>query len=297
QDVEVAYMTNNVNWHADYVLTLDADDKLGDLAGWVTVDNKSGATYRNSVLKVVAGQVNVATPQRNMLMKAQAMEVMSDAAGAGPQFHEQALFEYHMYDLKRKTTIKDGQTKQISLLGAAAVPMLKEFVIEGQGGWWYTRQFSDPDAKQPVNVVMSFRNSEVGHLGMPLPAGTIRLYKKDHDGNAQFIGEDNVRHTPKDEEVRLKVGEAFDVVAERRQTAFQRVSNRVYESEWEIHIRNHKAEDIVVYVVESLAGFSDWSITQHSHPFTKPDAARARFEVPVAKDGEAVLTYTSQVNY
>ncbi len=145
--------------------------------------------------------------------------------------------------------------------------------------------------------MVTFKNSEASRLGMPLPAGIIRLYKDDNSGNAQFIGEDRIDHTPKDEDIRIKVGEAFDVVSEHKQTDFKKLSDHVYESSWEIKVRNHKKEDVVVSVIEPIATFSEWEITQSSHPYTKVDVGHVRFDLPVAKDGEVVLTYTVRVTY
>jgi hypothetical protein len=151
--------------------------------------------------------------------------------------------------------------------------------------------------KTPVNVVMNVKNSEANHLGMPLPAGTVRLYKEDAGGSLQFIGEDVIDHTPKDEELKLKVGEAFDVGVERRQVSFRQITNKEYESEWEITLRNHKKEDVTVTVIEPLAGFSNWEILNSSLPYEKIDASTVRFHVPVSKDGETKLTYQVRVMY
>ncbi len=293
QDIEVAYMTNNINWRADYVLSLDKADKAGDLSGWVTLDNKSGATYKNAQLKLVAGKVNRAEENNRRGGRRNDM-VMMESMSEGSAFKEEAFFEYHLYDLQRKTTVKDNQTKQVSLLEASAVPLRKEFVIDDAEAWWFYQGYNERQQKKPVKVMVIFRNDAASHLGMPLPAGIIRLYKQDSSGGAQFIGEDNIDHTPKDEEVR-KVGEAFDVVSERKQTDFRRLGDRVYEAAWEIKLRNHKKEDITVQVIEPIAGFSEWQILQSSFPYTKIDAAHVRFDVPVAKDGEAVLSYTYQV--
>ncbi|MBF0486145.1 MAG: DUF4139 domain-containing protein [Candidatus Omnitrophica bacterium] len=295
QDVEVSYLTNGVTWRADYVLAIDKDDKLGDLSGWVTLDNQSGTTYKDAGLKLVAGKVNViehAPMGRAMRFNAE-LSVAKSADAA--QFAEQAFFEYHLYDLNRKTTVKDKEKKQVSLLEATGVPLTKEFRVFGQT-WWFAQHNNGQKQKQPVEVMMTFKNSEADHLGMPLPLGIVRLYKEDNSGGLQFIGEDNIEHTPKDEDVKLKVGEAFDVVAERNQTAFQQMG-RVYESTWEVTIRNHKKEDIVVNVVEPLSGFSDWEVTTSSFPYKKLNASTLEFEVPVAKDAEAVLTYTVRANY
>jgi hypothetical protein len=241
QDIEVSYITEGINWKADYVLVVNKDDNLGDLSGWVTLTNQSGTTYKDAGLKLVAGKVNVASPQ-NLYRSKMMVDEMALASAAAPQFVEQGMFEYHLYDLQRKTTIKENQTKQVSLLEAKGASLVKEYVVDSQGGWWYTQFVNPEQLKRPVNVIMKVKNSEANHLGMPLPAGTVRLYKEDAAGSLQFIGEDVIDHTPKDEELKLKVGEAFDIVTERKQTAFQQYADRVYESEWEITLRNHKKE-------------------------------------------------------
>ena len=290
QDIEVSYITEGINWKADYVLVVNKDDTLGDLSGWVTLTNQSGTTYKDASLKLVAGKVNV-TSRQDFNRNGMVVEEMALARAAAPQFTEQGMFEYHLYDLQRKTTIKENQTKQISLLEAKGATLVKEFLLTGQGSWWYTRYVDPSQTKQPVNVVMKVKNSEANHLGMPLPAGTVRLYKEDAAGSLQFIGEDVIDHTPKDEELKLKVGEAFDIVAERKQTSFQQLAGNIYESEWEITLRNHKTEDVTVAVVEPLMGFSNWEVLTSSLSYEKVDASTIRFSVPVPKDGEVKLTY------
>ncbi len=289
--LEVSYLTNNLSWKADYVFVVGKDDNTGDLAGWVTIDNQSGAAYRDAVLKLVAGQVN-RVPEfegRAYMMADAAAPVASRAKAA---FVEQAFFEYHIYDLQRKTTIKDNQTKQISLLEGSALTLQKEFIVAASHGYW-TARYQGELPKEPVNVYIKFKNSKENNLGMPLPAGVMRLYKKDHQEKLQFIGEDRIEHTPKDEEVRLKLGEAFDVRAERVQKDFKQITTQLYESEWEITLRNHKKEDIKVKLVEPLYG--SWQVIKNSHPYTKKDAQTIEFEVPVPKDKEVKVTYRVKV--
>ncbi len=292
QEVEVSYMTNGVTWNADYVLVVNKDDSAGDLAGWVTIDNQSGATYKEAQLKLVAGKPNVVQPQSLGRNKMAMYEMATDAVGSA-QFQEESFFEYHLYDLQRKTTIKDKQTKQISLLEAEGVALTKTFIARiNDVNFW---QENAATLKVPVKVGVSFKNREADHLGMPLPAGTIRLYKQDKKGGQQFIGEDNLGHTPKDEEVKLSVGEAFDVVAEKKQTAFAHTSNRSSESAWEVTLRNHKDEDIVVTVEAIFQGMTDWQVLSNSMVYKKKDAQTLAFEVPVPKNGEAVVSYTVQI--
>ncbi|MBE9546259.1 MAG: DUF4139 domain-containing protein [Proteobacteria bacterium] len=283
-NLEVSYLTGNISWKADYVVVLNEDDTSSDISGWVTLDNKSGATYKNASLKLVAGEVHRA--ERRRKDRLYAMEAMKMAAA--PQFEERAFFEYHIYDLQRKTTVKDKQTKQVNLLDAGNVKIQKELAVYGIKSY-FTRRYMKENPRQPVNVYIKFKNSKGNNLGMPLPAGIMRLYKKDDDESLQFIGEDRVEHTPKDEEIRLKIGEAFDVVAERIQTDYKRITSKLYESEWEITLRNHKEKDITVGIVEPLSG--NWEVISKSHPYRKVDAYTIRFDVEVPRDKEVKVKY------
>ena len=293
QNVEASYLTNGMNWRADYVLLVNADDTKGDLQGWVTLTNASGASFEDARLQLVAGDVNRVTPERNAAVAGfMAKSVAVDEA----QFQEQGFFEYHMYTLQRPTTIRDNETKQVSLLEAAGFEVKKEFVLNGQR-YYYTGYNNPGQAiKEKVGVFVQFRNSQQNKLGMPLPAGTIRLYKKDDKGNQQFIGEDRIDHTPKDEDVRVKVGDAFDIVAERKQTDYKVIaSGHVYEYAYEIKIRNHKDSPVTVVVNEPIGG--DWEMVASTFEAKKTAAFAAQFNVPVAKDGEATLSYRVRVRY
>ena len=253
QNIEASYLTNGMNWRADYVLLVNADDTKGDLQGWVTLTNASGASFEDARLQLVAGDVNRVTPERNAAVAGfMAKSMAVDEA----QFQEQGFFEYHMYTLQRPTTIRDNETKQVSLLEAAGFEVKKEFVLNGQR-YYYTGYNNPGQAiKEKVGVFVQFRNSQQNKLGMPLPAGTIRLYKKDDKGNQQFIGEDRIDHTPKDEDVRVKVGDAFDIVAERKQTDYKVIaSGHVYEYAYEIKIRNHKDSPVTVVVNAGIGMF------------------------------------------
>lgn len=292
QTVEASYLTNGMNWRADYVLVVNADDTKGDVQGWVTLMNSSGTTFENARLQLVAGDVNRVTDNRTYdLAAGMARKSMESES----QFQEQGFFEYHLYTLQRPTTIRDNQTKQVSLLEAAGFDVKKEFVLSGQRH--YYQQYNNPGQpiKEKVGVFVQFRNSQQNKLGMPLPAGTIRLYKKDATGNQQFIGEDKIDHTPKDEDVRVKVGDAFDIVAERKQMDYKVIARNVYEYAYEIKIRNHKDTAINVIVNEPIGG--DWEIISSTFEGKKTAAFAAQFNVPVAKDGEATLSYRVRVRY
>lgn len=293
QNIEASYLTAGMNWRADYVLLVNADDTKGDLQGWVTLTNTSGATFEDARLQLVAGNVNrVSQEQTYALAGAMRAKAAMDEA----QFQEQGFFEYHMYTLQRPTTIRDNETKQVSLLEAAGFEVKKEFVLSGQR--YYYTNYNNPGQpiKEKVGVFVQFRNAQTNKLGMPLPAGTVRLYKKDDKGNQQFIGEDRIDHTPKDEDVRVKVGDAFDIVAERKQTDYKVIaSGHVYEYAYEIKIRNHKDSPVTIVVNEPIGG--DWEMISSTFEAKKTAAFAAQFNVPVAKDGEATLSYRVRVRY
>jgi hypothetical protein len=289
--VEASYLTGGINWKANYVAVLDKDDKKTDLSGWVTIDNRSGTTYENATLKLVAGDVNRVREERRLV----SYDTMAEAAPKAAQFQEESFFEYHLYTLSRPATVRNNQTKQISLLSAADVGVKKSFVYAPARGYWRARK-GGPDRNTKVGVFVSLDNTEKNKMGMPLPKGVLRVYKKDKDGALQFIGEDRIDHTPRDETIRIKMGDAFDVVAERVQTDFQVLSSgHLYRSSYKVTIRNHKDEDIVVQVVERLTG--DWTIERKSHDYEKESSHRIRFDVPVEANASAELTYTALIEY
>jgi hypothetical protein len=292
QTIEASYLTGGMNWRADYVLVVDANDVKGDLQGWVTLTNGSGASFEEARLQLVAGDVNRVSEERTYALAGAMQKNASDSAS---QFQEQGFFEYHLYTLQRPTTIRDNETKQVSLLEASGFEVKKEFVVNGQR--YYYQNYNNPGQpiKEKVGVYVQFRNSQQNKLGMPLPAGTVRLYKKDDKGNQQFIGEDRIGHTPKDEDVRVKVGDAFDIVAERKQTDYKVIARNVYEYAYEIKIRNHKEVPVNVIVNEPIGG--DWEMISSSFEAKKTAAFAAQFNVPVAKDGESTLSYRVRVRY
>lgn len=292
--VEASYLTSGIGWRSDYVVVVNQNDTKADLNGWVTINNNSGTTYRNADLKLVAGDVNRVQDQV-ALAKDMRRPEMATAAQAAPQFQEQAFFEYHLYSLQRPATLKNNETKQINLLSAANFNVKKELVLNGQA--YYYQGYNNPGEpiKEKVGVFIEFKNSKDNNLGQPLPAGIVRVYKADAGGAQQFIGENRIDHTPKDESVRVKLGDAFDVVAERKQTDYRSIARRVFEYAYEIRIRNHKEEAITVVVNEPIGG--EWEILSSTFPAEKTAAFAARFNVPVAKDGEAVLSYRVRVRF
>lgn len=290
--VEASYLTGGIGWRSDYIAVLSADDKQADLSGWVTIDNQSGASYENAHLKLVAGDVHRAQPEFPRMVKTDMM--LESPLGAREQFQEESFFEYHLYTLERPATVKDRQTKQISLLSAENVKVKKTFVVQPQYAFWFAR--ADNVEKPKVGVYVSLDNSKKNGMGMPLPKGVVRVYKQDSKSELQFIGEDRIDHTPEDETIRIKMGDAFDVVVERVQTNFEMLSSgHLYRSSYKVTVRNHKAEDITVQVVELLTG--DWTITTSSFPFDKEASHRVRFDVPVKSKGSAELTYTAEIRH
>jgi hypothetical protein len=292
--VEASYLTGNLSWSADYVLNVAKDETSGDLDGWVTLVNHSGTAFKNASLQLVAGDLHrvVAMNARDEMV---AMKSIAGAVNAPAPFQQENFSEYHLYSLNRRTSIFDQESKQISLLNASRFPMRKVYVVNGQS--YYYRSVVQPGApiKDPVQVFYKFHNEEKAGLGIPLPAGTIRVYQQDSHGGSLFAGEDHIDHTPKDEEISLHIGDAFDIVAERKQTDYKKLSDRLYEFEYEITLRNHKALPISVQVNEPIGG--DWEIISSSYKFTKTAAFAAQFDVPVDKDGTSVLKYRVRVKY
>ena len=291
--LEAAYLTGGMSWHADYVLALDPTEEKGGLQGWVTIDNQSGVGFKDARLKVVAGDVHRAS--KTPVPRAQGALRMAAEMVQVSGMREEGLFEYHLYTLERPTTIKDNQTKQVQLLDSPSFGVSKDYVLRGVDSYYRSLWSPESTPKDKVQVFLKFKNSKANGLGMPLPKGVVRVYKRDASGSPQFIGEDNVDHTPKDEEVRLEMGNAFDVSAERKQTDFKRIATNVYESAFEIKLRNHKEGPVTIRVIEPIGG--DWTMVQNSQPFTKTGAFEAEFDVPVAPDKEAALTYRVRVTY
>ena len=287
QQIEASYLANNLSWNSDYVLTVARDDKNADLDGWVTVVNNSGTAFRNAHLQLVAGELNRVI-QSGGLRADMAREMVASKAAA-PQFQQEAFSEYHLYTLGRKTSVEDKETKQISLLQGSGVPVEKIFVVNGQSYYYRNQQAPGAPLKDPVLVYYKFKNEEKNGLGIPLPAGNVRVYQKDSKGGILFAGEDRIDHTPKDEQVSIHIGNAFDVVAEHKQIDYKHVDTHTWEFEYEVTLRNHKDAPIVVQVNEPIGG--DWEMLSSTYKYTKTAAFAAQFNVPVAKDGTSVLKY------
>jgi len=286
QQIEASYLANNLSWNSDYVLTVARDDKSADLDGWVTLVNNSGTAFHKARLQLVAGDLNrIQTPSSVMTNGA----ILEMKAARAQQFAQENFSEYHLYTLGRRTSVEDKETKQISLLQGSAVPVEKIFVVNGNNYYYRNAQNPGSPIKDPVMVYYKFRNDEKSGLGIPLPAGNLRVYQKDSRGGILFVGEDRIDHTPKDENVTVHIGNAFDVIAERKQTDYKRIDTHTWEMEFEITLRNHKDTPITVEVNEPIGG--DWEMLNSTYKLTKTAAFAAQFRVPVAKDGTSVLRY------
>jgi hypothetical protein len=290
--VEASYLAGKMAWNADYVLTVARDDKSADVDGWVTLTNGSGTSFRNANLQLVAGDLNRV---RQVMSKMMADESRAERMAAAAPMAQESFSDYHLYTLGRKTTINNSETKQVSMLGGTGVPVQKRYVVDGQA--FYYRNSSHPGApiKDVVQVFYQFKNDEKSGLGMPMPSGVVRVYQSDSRGGVQFVGEDRIDHTPKDETLNLKIGNAFDVVCERNQVDFEKIAALTYEVEYEIKLRNHKTTPVQVEVNEPIGG--TWRMIRSSHEWTKTAAWAAQFKVPVAPDSEAVLKYRVRVTY
>lgn len=291
QRVEASYLTSNMNWSADYVLTVGRDEKTADLDGWVTLVNNSGVTYSNARLQLVAGQLNRVEPAVPRAAKA----MMMQAEAAPQQFGQESFSEYHLYTLGRRTSIQNNESKQISLLTGTGVPVEKYLLVEGQQYWFRNPQGIGNPLPQPVKVLYRFKNSDKSGLGMPLPAGTVRVYQADSKGGIQFVGEDRIDHTPKDESLKIHVGDAFDVVCERKQMDYKKISSSSVEMEYQITLRNHKDTAVTVEVREPIGG--DWEVLNSNFKWTKLDSTTLAFSIPVEKDGTATLDYRVRVRW
>jgi hypothetical protein len=294
QKVEASYLANSMNWSADYVLNVSRDEKSADLDGWVTLVNNSGAAYQNARLQLVAGEVHRTLggmdAERDRVMKSMAVN-----AAAPVPFAQENFSEFHLYTLGRRTSIQNNESKQISLLTGTNIPVGKYLRVEGQAYYYRNPQGIGNAIPEPVKVFYRFKNDEKSGLGMPLPAGTVRVYQSDSKGGTQFAGEDNISHTPKDEQLNIYVGNAFDVVAERKRTDYKKLAPDLFEFEYEITLRNHKDGPVTVEVREPIGG--DWEVLNSTYKWTKLDASTVGFQVSVEKDGTATLDYRVRVKW
>jgi hypothetical protein len=292
QRVEVTYLTRGVNWKSDYVLVINENDTAGDLTGWVTLTNQSGGSYENARLKLVAGDVQRIDPGLRSRMNRDAVYRAAELEEA--QFQEEGFFEYHLYTLQRPTDLQQNEQKQVTLLEGSDIGIDKRLIFYG-AAQYYRGSYGQVVSNQKVGVFLDLENSKENGLGMPLPRGVVRVYKKDSDGSQQFIGEDRIDHTPRDERVRIKMGEAFDVVGDRRQMEYSVISGCVSESTWEISVRNHKDDAVDVQLFEPVGG--DWEILSSTHEAERIDAHTFRYIVGVAARGETKVRYRVRVRW
>ena len=273
---EVSYLTGGIKWNADYVAIVSKNDDRLDLSGWVTIDNNSGVTYKNAKMKLVAGDVHrVTTPPRRDFA---GYEMSAMAKGAGrPQFEEEAFFEYHLYTLTRPATLNDKEIKQLTLFPSTKTTVKKVYIFDSYSRNYY-RGGSDKDK---IKVNLEFENSEKAGLGMPLPKGKLRVYKEDSQKALQFVGEDLIDHTPKDEKIRVYLGDAFDITGSRKVTNREDLSPDHFRESYEITLKNHKKDDIVVTVVEHPHGWREWKIKISSIDYRKIDNYKIDLDVRV----------------
>ncbi len=291
---ELSYLTSGLSWKADYVADLAPEAGTMDLNGWVTLTNASGIAYRKALVQLVAGEVHQVADAMPPAPVARVMAMTPEAAMP----LEESLDQYHLYTLPRQTDIGNNQTKQVALLSAPRVPVVRELVVRGQS---YTYRAQSPDGwtKLPVASMLNFVNRD-GRLGLPLPKGIVRVYSKDSRGNAQFLGEDAIDHTPKGETVTLKLGESFDVTARRKQTSFKKLSgtsafNYAFEAGFELKLKNARPEPVTVKVLEELPG--DWTMVRTSQTHTRESASLVSWNVQVPAEGTANLTWLAQVRF
>jgi len=293
RDCEIAYMTKGMNWRADYILLLRKEEQKVDLSGLVTIDNRTGATYENARLKLVAGDVHV-VEEAKMRERNATRAYAAGPTSSKPQFKEKEFFEYHLYTLQRRATLKDNETKQIDFIDAKDVNVERIYVYDGAifpQHYDVANPLYGTETNREVDVYLEFKNSEENHLGVPLPKGKIRIKERDKSGEEEYLGEDMIEHTPVDEKLLIKVGVAFDLIGERKQRGFKRIDAHTIEEAYEIAARNHKKEDVMVRVVEHLYRYADWEIIESSHPFVKLDSKTIEFRLNIPSDGQSDLTY------
>ncbi len=299
KDIELSYLSRGLGWQADYVAELNPDDSALNLSGWVTLTNTSGTTYKNAHLQLVAGDLHQVQPEAKFSDDIRRERVYKTMAAAAPNMAQEKMFEYHLYTLGRPTTIADKQSKQVALLQAAAIPCKKEFLLKGSS-YYYRQAYGEIDRKLKIGVYVEVENRKQNHLGMPLPKGVVRVYKEDSKGALQFVGEDRIDHTPENESIRLKLGDAFDLTGSKKQTDFKKLSgngryNYIYEAAFALKLKNAKAEAVTIKVSEPIPG--DWEILSESHKHKKESSSVASWRIQVPAKGESVLTYKARIKF
>jgi len=305
-EAEISYVGGGMNWHADYNLVV-ADGSAGqthlvDLVGWITMQNQSGKTFENAQIKLMAGDVNKLVEGRFELAKAAPMAMRAADEAMAPVVREKSFDEFHLYTLERTSTLHDQETKQVEFVRATGIHSQRLYIYDGAQLGQYT-YYNPEQIRQDANygtqsnakvwVIEEFKNSEANHLGIPLPKGRLRFYRRDTDGHLEFVGENAIDHTPKDETLRIYTGNVFDVVGERKRTNYHVESNQHWMDEtFEIRIRNHKKESVNVRVLEHLYRGNNWKLAEQSTEAQKTDAQTVEFPVTIKPDGQTVVTYT-----
>ena len=305
---EFSYVTGGMSWHADYNLVAPVSGNLLDIVGWVTLDNQTGKTFPNAHIKLMAGDVNKLQPQGGMDDSISVNGALRMEVAAPPAVTERSFDEYHLYTLERATTLYDRETKQVEFVRASGVPSQRLYVYDGVKLDQNYRNYSMENIRDmeafgvqsnpKIWTMVEFKNSKENHLGLPLPKGRVRFYRRDTDGQLEFTGENMIDHTPSDETIRLYTGNVFDAVGERKRTYYkvERAARSLDES-FEIKLRNHKKEPIEVRVVEHPYRWNNWEILKNSDPFNKLDSKTIEFRVRIPADGEKVVTYTSHYTW
>ena len=303
---ELSYVTGGMSWKADYNIVAPEKGDVVDIVGWVTMDNRSGKTFENARIKLMAGDVNKII-QPGMAARYAAEMVTVNGAVAGPQVTEKAFDEYHLYTLERSTTLRDRETKQVEFIHAAGVSAKQLYIYDGAkidinryNGWNWENIRNDhnygTESNPKIWVMREFVNSQANHLGIPLPKGRVRFYRRNDDGQVEFTGENTIDHTPRDETIRVYTGNSFDLAGERRRTNYTVERNAATET-FEIKVRNHKKEPMEVRLVEHLYRGKTWEIVAKSDDYKKKDSQTIEFPVTVAPDGEKVITYTAHYTW
>jgi hypothetical protein len=307
---ELSYVTGGFNWEADYNIIAPEKGDLVDIVGWVTMDNRSGKTFENARIKLMAGDVNKIQPGQAMNGRMVSQMVAAEAAVSfAPPVSEKAFDEYHLYTLERSTTLRDGETKQVEFIHAAGVKTKQLYIYDGlkidpnrYNGWGWENIRNDQsygtESNPKIWVMREFQNSDANHLGMPLPKGRLRFYRRNDDGQVEFTGENMIDHTPRDEKVRVYTGNAFDLTGERTRTNYTINQGKHEATEtFEIKVRNHKKEPVDVQIVEHLYRGRNWDIASKSDDFQKKDSQTIEFPITIAPDGEKVVTYTAHYTW
>jgi hypothetical protein len=304
-NAELSYVSGGMTWSADYNIVAPETGDTLDLVGWVTLDNQSGRQFDHAHIKLMAGDVNKVQPQQNQLVFSSAG--LGGAGGGPPQVTEKTFEDYHLYSLPQPTTLHDRETKQVEFLRASGIQSKRLYIYDGVQFDRGYNQYQDVRSIQQygtqsnphVWVMREFANSDANHLGMPLPKGRVRFYRRDQDGQVEFTGENQIDHTPKDETVRVYTGNAFDITGDRRQTKYQYQlqSGGWADESFEIKLRNHKKEAATVRVVEHLYRWSNWVITQESANHRQTDSRTVEYEVTLQPDEEKTLTYTAHYTW